>query len=135
MRSGVLTATHGARKLARAWSMIANALDYDFSAAAERIIWNSEKEKQLGEASAVRHAEKAAFDRLAGFGVALYAYFFLAFLSMHRTLHNPFLERLIDVGHEPRHTVPLRKRLARLAAVDFARGGLPLAPPRRADRR
>ena len=37
----------------------------------------------------------------AAIGVFLYAFFFLSFLGMHRVLHNPFLERLIDVGHEP----------------------------------
>ena len=34
-------------------------------------------------------------------GIFLYAFFFFSFLGMHRVLHNPFLERLIDVAHEP----------------------------------
>ena len=45
----------------------------------------------------------------AAVGTFLYAYFFLAFLSMHRALHNLFLERLIDVGHEPIVNEKLRK--------------------------
>jgi hypothetical protein len=34
-------------------------------------------------------------------GVFLYSYFFQALLGVQRVLHNPFLDRLIDVGHEP----------------------------------
>ena len=34
-------------------------------------------------------------------GVFLYSFFFSSFIGMHRVLHNPFLDRLIDIGHEP----------------------------------
>ena len=41
--------------------------------------------------------------------VLLYGIFFLAFLALHKVLHNPFLDRLIDVAHEPIVTEGLGK--------------------------
>lgn len=57
----------------------------------------------------MRGTDDASCKVYAAIGTFLYAYFFLAFLSMHRTLHNPFLDRLIDVGHEPIANEGLRK--------------------------
>ena len=45
----------------------------------------------------------------AAIGVFLYAYFFHAFVGIHRVLHNPFLDRLIDVAHERTVTEGLRR--------------------------
>jgi len=42
-------------------------------------------------------------------GVFLYAYLFHAFVGIHRVLHNPFLDRLIDVTHERNVSEGLRR--------------------------
>ena len=52
-------------------------------------------------------------------GVFLYAYFFHAFIGIHRVLHNPFLDRLIDVTHERTISEGL-KRLAEELMRDTA---------------
>tara|TARA_B110001452_G_scaffold95884_1_gene79263 strand:+ start:410 stop:775 length:366 start_codon:yes stop_codon:yes gene_type:complete len=49
----------------------------------------------------VRALDDTASKVWAAAGIFLYAFFFFSFLGMHRVLHNPFLERLIDVAHEP----------------------------------
>lgn len=78
------------------------------------------------------------------FSVLIYAAFFLSFIGLHKMLHNPFLDRIIDVAHEPIVNEGLRKLAEGILGdtsfmppgyPDFADEGSVAEPDSRASRR